>query len=383
MRIAMISCFMKTTYGAYTDSLCKAIGPIIGTEVDIISSNCGCGDPHATHRIRYGLGCRYFEFPNVSFYPWRDGQSVPYKFRGRLMLGKLAYWGRAQIYSNLSRNADIVHFQQVLGGFGSRAVFHWLRTNPKVKKVVTVHELDSYQLEFKSTNDIYNQADGIIVQFSDMKDRLVGLGIQPEKIHIVHCGTGILDKSNRDRNGIVYYGGHHFSLDKGIEVTLKAFQRVLSKKEHSELRLSIHGHYGSEPPKQILDLVSSYGLNDHIIWLNNIYEDEMTRLYESSLFLVVPFKGSSAGGVAARAMACGLPVIATREAGLPDHLGDAGIYVDVGDDKGLEREMLRLLDDPIVREDASGLVRKRAEDLFSWDKIAADTVEVYRDVLSH
>jgi glycosyltransferase involved in cell wall biosynthesis len=377
----MISCFMKTTYGAYTDSLRRALEPLLGEKVDVISSNCGCGDPHAKHRVRYGLGCRYFEFPNVSFRAWDDGQSVAYKYRGRLILGKAAYWSRAQIYASMSRDADIVHFQQVLGAFGSRSVFNWLKTNPKMTKVVTVHELDPYQLEFPALNRIYNRADQIIVLFSDMKDRLVGLGVDPDRISIIHYGTEEPEAVHRERRGIVFYGGHHFNRDKGIEGALRAFKAIVRGQEHDDLRLSIHGQYGSQPPQEIADLVSSYDLGDRVVWLNNIYEDEITRLYESSLFLLAPFKGSSAGGAATRAMACGLPVISTREAGLPDHLGELGIYVDVGDDQALEREMRRLLDDPDAREAMANPLRQRAEESFSWNKIAADTLGVYRAVL--
>lgn len=381
MKVSMISCFMKTTYGAYTDSLRRAVERIPGTEVEIISSNCGCGDPHATHRVRYGLGSRYFEFPNVSFYPWRDDQSVKYKYQGRLVLGKAAYWSRAQIYAAMARDADIVHFQQVLGAFGSRPVFQWMKTSPKVKKIVTVHELDAYQLEFPSLNRLYNRADGLIVLFSDMKDRLADLGVDPDKITVVHHGTDAPDDGHRERSGIVFYGGHHFTRSKGIEGALTAFKHIVQRPEYSHLRFSIHGQYGSKAPQEIADLVASYDLGDRIVWLDNIYEEEITRLYESSLFLLVPFKGSSAGGVAARAMACGLPVICTREAGMPDHLGDLGIYVDVGDDAALEREMLRLLDDPKGRGELSGPLRTRARDLYNWDNVAAATMQVYRDVL--
>ena len=86
--------------------------------------------------------------------------------------------------------------------------------------------------------------------------------------------------------------------------------------------------------------------------------------------------------VATRAMACGLPVIGTRAAGLPDHLGELGIYVKVGDDKALEEEMLRLLENQNVREYMSEPLVKRAEEMYSWEKIAAETVQIYRNVLS-
>lgn len=384
MRVAMISCFMKSSYGAYTDSLCRAIEPIIGREVDIISSNCGCGDPAADQRIFYTPNprCKFFVFPNVAFYPYQEQKSVMYNYKARLFLRELVFWGRAKIYSNLSKNADVAHFQQILGAYGSQAVFHWIRTNPKVKKVVTVHELDEYQLEFKDKNRIYNQADRITVHFNDMKEKMVKLGVQEKKIQVVHCGTDIVPIENMERHGIIFYGGHHFNLGKGIEELLKAFKRILEKKNYSNLKLKIHGHYGEEPPGFIRKMVSSYGLNDHIIWLNMIDRDEMTRHYATSLFFVLPYKGSSAGTVATHAMACGLPVIGTKMAGLPDHLGELGIYANVGDDKDLEEKMLHLLDHPNIREDMSGLLRKRAEEMYSWKKIAGDTVQIYRDILS-
>ena len=55
---------------------------------------------------------------------------------------------------------------------------------------------------------------------------------------------------------------------------------------------------------------------------------EVFRQYQSSLLCVLPFTGSFAGLAAATAAAVGLPVIATKNAGIPEHIGENGIWID-------------------------------------------------------
>ncbi len=76
------------------------------------------------------------------------------------------------------------------------------------------------------------------------------------------------------------------------------------------------------------ELASQLGLENDITWLNQIPMPEVFRQYRSSLLCVLPFTGSFAGLAAATAAAVATPVIATKNAGIPEHLGENGIWVD-------------------------------------------------------
>src|SRR5579862_5557645 len=172
MKVKLITCWFLTSYGDYSDALRKALERRLGDEVGVIATNCGCGDPISEGRHFVDRRCEYFEMPNIRY--WRS--TNPIKRLARLKLYQLAGGRRARQYSKRGREAEIVHFQQILNAFGSMTVFKWLALPSLAARVVTVHELDEYQQNYPEVNRNYNMADRIIVHTHDVKKRLVGLG---------------------------------------------------------------------------------------------------------------------------------------------------------------------------------------------------------------
>jgi glycosyltransferase involved in cell wall biosynthesis len=76
-------------------------------------------------------------------------------------------------------------------------------------------------------------------------------------------------------------------------------------------------------------------------------------------------------------MANGAAVIGTRRAGLPEHLADAGVWVDPNGPNGLAAAIARLLRDEAERRRVAEAGRARAERDLSWDAIARKTLAVY------
>jgi alpha-1,3-rhamnosyl/mannosyltransferase len=78
-------------------------------------------------------------------------------------------------------------------------------------------------------------------------------------------------------------------------------------------------------------------------------------------------------------MACGAPVIVSSGGSLPEIAGDAAIVLPPGDVEGYRREIARVLSTP---ELAQRLTEKgfRQAARFSWDRTAAETLAVYREL---
>jgi alpha-1,3-rhamnosyl/mannosyltransferase len=81
-------------------------------------------------------------------------------------------------------------------------------------------------------------------------------------------------------------------------------------------------------------------------------------------------------------MANRVPVIATRRAGLPEHLGDAAVWVGDNQPAELAERIIALLADEPARAKLAAAGRARAEQFFSWDKIAEKTLASYRAALA-
>lgn len=105
--------------------------------------------------------------------------------------------------------------------------------------------------------------------------------------------------------------------------------------------------------------------------------EERDEEYGRALVCVLPYTGGFAGYPATLAMASGVPVIATRRAGLPEHLGDAGVWAAPDDPEGLAAAITRLLRDDAERRRVAEAGRARAEHALSWDAVARSTMACY------
>ena len=281
-------------------------------------------------------------------------------------------------YRKLSAGAEVVNFQQTLNAYGSTVLFHWLNQRSQAARVVTIHELDRHQLASPESNKTYNKADAIIVQQGAMKDQLIGLGVDPDKIEIVLHGTDlpVMDE-NQPREGIIFYGGHHPLKGKGLHAVFKAMALLKTRLGPKAPKLKVHGYFGGDDLAAVKELAAQSGLENDIAWLNQIPMPEVFRQYRSSLLCVLPFTGSFAGLAAATAAAVELPVIATKNAGIPEHIGENGIWIDNDNPEEIAAQIEKLLGSEELRRDLSRRLRKRAEQYLSWDVVADKTLAVY------
>jgi glycosyltransferase involved in cell wall biosynthesis len=111
--------------------------------------------------------------------------------------------------------------------------------------------------------------------------------------------------------------------------------------------------------------------------------EDIVRQYQSSLVCVLPYTGSFAGLPASIAAANQLPVVCTRNAGLPDHLGECGVWVDEENPEQLTERIIELLGSEQLRREIGARLLKRAEDFLQWDVIAERTLRVYREAVEN
>lgn len=376
MKIKFISCWYHTSYAAYTDCLRKALERRVGEEVHVIASNCGCNDP--MDGVFFDRSCDYFELPHVGY--WRSRN--PLKRWLRRALRDLVYRQRARKYLQRGRDAEVLHFQQTLNAYGSLVVFKWLSLPATAVRVVTVHELDPNQLDYPELNRTYNRADRILVHQTELKDSLIALGVDAGRIDLIRHGVDVQPRFKGARDGIIFYGGHQLNPGKGLETLSRALALVRERLGARTPILKIHGYYGDgEMLEYGRRCVADAGVADLVRWLGRIDLAKMHREYRHSLACVIPFTASFAGLPAAVAMANDVPVIATRFAGLPQHLGEAGIYVTEKSPPELADAIVRVVEDGPWRAQHAAAGRQRVDDLLSWNAIAGGLLETYQGAL--
>ena len=118
-------------------------------------------------------------------------------------------------------------------------------------------------------------------------------------------------------------------------------------------------------------------------FIGNVAQDELARLYNIADIDLVPSRREPFGLVAVEAMACGTPVVATNQGGLPDFVNhEVGELVNPEDPadlaRGIEATLARALANPAWREDIAAY----ASGNYSQAVIIKELDALYREVLS-
>ena len=117
------------------------------------------------------------------------------------------------------------------------------------------------------------------------------------------------------------------------------------------------------------------------IALGSADEATLLALYRSAAALVYPSRYEGFGLPLVEAMACGVPVIASRASCIPEVTGDAAVLLDPDDVEGWTAALAKLLGDAGFAA-ALGEAGARRAATFSWRRTAEQTAAVYDRVLN-
>ena len=116
-----------------------------------------------------------------------------------------------------------------------------------------------------------------------------------------------------------------------------------------------------------------------MIFTSFVPEEELIKLYNGAEILVFPSLYEGFGLPPLEAMACGVPVITSNAASLPEIVGDAGIQVDPRSPEELCQTIIEVLTNHELREDMQRKGIERASS-FSWEETARKTLRVYQEM---
>jgi glycosyltransferase involved in cell wall biosynthesis len=99
---------------------------------------------------------------------------------------------------------------------------------------------------------------------------------------------------------------------------------------------------------------------------------------------LLPSEQESFGLAALEAMACEVPVIASRVGGLPEVVtdGDTGYLSEVGDVDKMGDDAARLLADPVMRVEMGKRARESAVSRYRTDLIIPQYIDFYEEILA-
>jgi len=126
----------------------------------------------------------------------------------------------------------------------------------------------------------------------------------------------------------------------------------------------------------ILAAPEQTGVAGFVRFLGRVPDDDLPALIAGSRVFVYPSLYEGFGLPPLEALACGVPVVVSHAASLPEVVGDAGLYCDPYDAHDIARQIAALLEDNdlTLRLRYASVMRARQ---FSWERAARETLAVY------
>jgi len=192
------------------------------------------------------------------------------------------------------------------------------------------------------------------------------------------------DKYHIDGDYILYTG--MWKKHKNLQRLFTAFFGY-KKRTKNPIKLVLTGKIDKKEPEviaRIEEINKAFlpGFKDNsIITTGFIEEDELPIAYAGALSYVIPSLSEGFGLPPLEAMACGTPVIASKESCIPEILGNAPLYFDPYDEKDIEKAIEKVSEDKKLQSD---LAKRGYEQVkkYDWRKTAQETLKVYEDVLN-
>jgi glycosyltransferase involved in cell wall biosynthesis len=162
----------------------------------------------------------------------------------------------------------------------------------------------------------------------------------------------------------------------GVEFFVRAMPHLLAEREVEAVVI------GDGPERGRLEgLVRELGVQEAVTFLGARPNEEMPALLSSGDLAVFPSLMEATSVAALEAMACELPVAASRVGGLPEIVDDqVGGLFEPGDPEDLARSVLRLLEGPDLPE-RGRRARERVVSQWSNARLAERHLEIYEEVL--
>ena len=338
----------------------------------------------------------------VRTFPWLHAPYMASSWRHRLgvrFLWQWEYWDRVALDAFLARSLPEADLFVGLSGCGlatgreaqrrgMRYVCDRGSTHIRHQEEVVRQEHARWGVHFPGVDPRilareeaeYHRADLITVPSGWVRDTFLARGVPADKVHVLSYGvdlerfhpTGLPAAGRLD---LLFVGA--LSLRKGVPDLLSAFHAV----QHPRKSLTIAGGADESVVARLRDLGL---LTDEVKCLGHVPQPELKDLMSRSHALVLPSVEEGLAMVMAQALACGCPVVATRNSGAEDLFssGIEGFIVDAQRPDLLTDRLQTLADDPALQTRMRAAATERVRSIGGWSAYGDNAMRLYRKLLA-
>jgi glycogen(starch) synthase len=186
-------------------------------------------------------------------------------------------------------------------------------------------------------------------------------------------------------NGWIYTG--RVERRKGVDILLYAYAAALSRRPLPKLTL-VGRSYGTMKTgidfgSYIRQTISRLALDGSVTWIPGLPQHEIAAHLASASAAFFPSRWENFPYACMEAMASGCAVVASDCGGFPEMIENnvSGLLVPPGDERELEKALLRLADEPGLAQALGGNGRSRAAARFDRSIVCATAEGFYRSLL--
>ena len=300
---------------------------------------------------------------------------------------------------------DVVHAHYWLSGWAAElARRYWetpfvqmFHTTAHMKNAVAAHADRETDLRLRTEKRLLTLADGIIAANPDERADLIWrMGVPTERVCTIPPGVDLELFQPRSQAAaraeigialderIVLFVGRIDPI-KGIDTLVDAAEIILSRPSTtpSSTFLIVGGDVDENgmpvgPLADIAESVERRGIAPNVRLVGSQPQDRLPLFYTAADLVAVPSRYESFGLVAVEALACGIPVVASRVGGLRFTIeeGTTGFLVKPQSPEALAAAIETIVSDELLRTAMSGAARPSVE-RYDWPNVAKQVIHVY------
>jgi len=304
-------------------------------------------------------------------------------------------------------NLDLIHFTHFNKSIFYRRPYivtiHDLTYTQQRKLRISKLPLIIYELKYcfyeRLIKDTIIHAQKIIVPTNySKKDVVETYGIDPAKIVVTYESAGegfspdkkpdvfkkIIKKFSIKAPYFIYVG--NAAPHKNLKILVESFIKLLSFLKATSSKVDVQLVLVGKKDKFYQELEEWIGMQDieqeKIILTGMVDDEELQVLLSNAYTFIFPSLAEGFGIPPLEAMASGIPVLVSNATCLPEVCEDAALYFNPLSIDDIAEKMRKIIEDKKLREDLINRGLKHVKK-FSWDKMAKETLTVYKDVLDN
>lgn len=130
----------------------------------------------------------------------------------------------------------------------------------------------------------------------------------------------------------------------------------------------------------LMNLILELGISDRFVWYGWLEKPKLVKLYQNSDCLILPSLYEGMSNVILEAMACGLPVIASRTGGNEELVDDnhTGLLFELEKENHLSFVLKKLMNTSHLAMKYGANARKSVVEKYNWNAVAREYMHIFQ-----